>query len=126
MIKKRGKILKAGDYIVIVLIFGLVTLLFYQYLFSKPYGRTVLITGKSFQGSFPLLQKRVVEVEGPLGITKVIIDNEEVWIEESPCREKICIKMGRIKRVGEQVVCIPNRVIVEVIGESSVIDGVTR
>jgi hypothetical protein len=34
--------------------------------------------------------------------------------------------MGRKKRVGEQIVCVPNRVIVEITGENETVDAITR
>jgi hypothetical protein len=118
--------LKAGDYVIIVLVIAVVTLLFYQYVFSSYQGTEVQITSQGFQRSFDLNEDRVVEVEGPLGITKVVINDGEVWVSDSPCREKICIKMGKKHRVGEEIVCVPNRVVVEVKGERTQVDGVTR
>jgi hypothetical protein len=122
--RKRG--FKIGDMAIIaVVIFGIVLFL-YQSVLSKPAGRQVDITAQTYRASFPLDEDRVVEVPGPLGITRVVISSGEVWVEQSPCREKICIKMGHKTRVGEQVVCIPNRVLVEVVGENPAVDGVAR
>jgi hypothetical protein len=120
------KRLKPGDYAVIALVIAVVTFLLYQYVFSSSQGTEVQVTSQTFQHSFSLKEDRVIEVEGPLGITSVIISDGGVRISDSPCREKICIKMGEKQRVGEQIVCVPNRVIVEVKGERSRVDGVTR
>ena len=120
------KRLKPGDYVVIVIVIAVVTFLLYQYVFSSSQGTEVQVTSQAFQRSFSFNEDRVVEVEGPLGITRVVIDAGEVWVSDSPCREKICIKMGEKQRVGEQIVCVPNRIIVEVKGEHSKVDWVTR
>jgi hypothetical protein len=126
MRKLKRNILKTGDYILILAVLCLIAFLFSRFYFSKSGARQVNITGNSFQGSFPGDENRVIDVEGPLGVTRVIIEDGEVWVEESPCREKICIKMGKIKRAGEQIVCVPNRVIVEIEGEREAVDGITR
>ena len=84
------------------------------------------ITGKEQQTYFSPNEDKTVHVQGPLGETIVHIENGKVWIEDSPCREKICIKMGRIERTGEQLICVPNRVVVELEGERGDVDGVSR
>ncbi|HUT65337.1 MAG TPA: NusG domain II-containing protein [Spirochaetota bacterium] len=123
---KTNKRFKIGDFVIIAAVVIFILFFFYRNVLSKPAGRRVEITAQAYENSFFLDEDRVVEVEGPLGITEVLISDGEAWVRSSPCREKICIKMGRIKRVSEQVVCIPNRVVVEVVGENGRVDGVTR
>jgi len=118
--------LKIGDYIVIGTVIVLTVFLFSRSFSSNESGYKLRIIGPDYEGYFDLEQDKMVEVEGPLGITKVFIRNGEAWIEDSPCREKICIKMGRLKRPGEQAVCIPNRVVIEVEGKNRFIDAVSR
>lgn len=120
------KILKTGDFLLILIVFGLTAFLFIRFFFLKPAGKQVKITGKSTQNYYPADENKIIDVEGLLGITKVVIEDGEIWIEDSPCREKLCIKMGRIKRTHEQLVCIPNRVVVELEGEGGAVDGVSR
>lgn len=123
---KTNKRFKIGDFVIIAAVVIFILFFFYRNVLSKPAGRRVEITAQAYENSFFLDEDRVVEVEGPLGITEVLISDGEAWVRSSPCREKICIKMGRVKRVSEQVVCIPNRVVVEVVGENGRVDGVTR
>jgi len=122
----KNKVLKAGDFFIIIVAVALIVILFTKFFFSRPAEQQVKITGRSSQEYYELNEDRVVEVEGPLGITKVIIEDGEVWVENSPCREKICMRMGRIKRTGDQLICIPNRVVVEIEGDIAYIDAVSR
>lgn len=122
----KGKPLKPGDYIVFVLAIAFVVFLFFRYYASGSSGTRVEIVGISFHGEFALDQRRSIEVEGPLGRTRIEVGKGEVWISESPCKEKLCVKMGRIKREGEQIVCLPNRVVVGIKGNGGNIDGITR
>ncbi|KPJ84637.1 MAG: hypothetical protein AMS17_16050 [Spirochaetes bacterium DG_61] len=124
--KCRNHPLKVGDVLIILVAVALVVFLFSRYFIGKASDELLLITGKYSQESYPLDRDAVIEVRGPLGITRVVIQGGEAWIEESPCREKICMKMGKVKRTGDQVVCIPNGVVVERAGGSGYVDGVSR
>jgi len=64
-----------------------------------------------------LSENRVVRVKGKLGITEVEIANGKARIRHSPCKNKICIKAGDIQYADRLIACIPNRIIVRVIGE---------
>ncbi len=122
----RKKSFKIGDYVILLIVAGLIVFLFSRFFFIKSVESRVEVTGRAIQKYYDIHEDRVINVEGPLGTTRVIIEDGEVWVEDSPCREKICIKMGRKKRVGEQIVCVPNRVIVEITGENETVDAITR
>ena len=64
-----------------------------------------------------LNENRVIEVNGSLGITEVEIINGKARIRHSPCKNKICIKAGDIQYADRLIACIPNRIVVRVIGE---------
>jgi hypothetical protein len=120
------KHLKFGDFIVIALVAGLILLLF-----SLTYGfgeseRQIEIMGNDIHEIIDVDTNRVVEVYGPVGRTVIIVEDGKAWVEDSDCREKICIKMGKLTRPGEQAVCLPNRVIVQMKGSRGGVDGVSR
>ena len=76
----------------------------------------------------PLERDFETTVEGPMGVTQIIIENGHARIGDSPCPHKYCIRMGPISRRGEVVVCVPNRVVLSIVGgnESDAVDGVTQ
>ena len=43
----------------------------------------------------------------------VIIQNGEVFMESSNCKNQICVKHKKISRSGESIICLPNKVIIE-------------
>jgi len=75
-------------------------------------------------GRFPLKGDEDVSVPGPLGITQIRIEGEKVWVVDSPCPHKLCVKMGKKIRAGAVIVCVPNRVIVRVEGRKE-FDSIT-
>ncbi len=48
----------------------------------------------------------------------VTIEKGKTRIQHSPCTNKICIKSGDIQYADRLIACIPNRVVVRVIGKS--------
>ena len=42
----------------------------------------------------------------------VVIQNGEVFMENSNCKNQICVKHKKISRSGESIICLPNKVII--------------
>jgi len=75
---------------------------------------------------FPLSENRNLSVQGPLGKTLIRVKDGKVWVAKAPCPQKICMKMGKISRSGEIIVCIPNRVFIKIEGNTEQnLDGIT-
>lgn len=66
----------------------------------------------------PLTGNRHASVEGPLGITEVEVKDGKARILRSPCKGKVCIKSGYIQYADRMAVCLPNKVVVRILGES--------
>ncbi len=85
------------------------------------YGNRIAASEVSIQSDegtflYPLDQPRRVGVRGPLGETFVRIEDGRARVDESPCRDKICIAAGALRMTGEWSACLPNRVFVRVEG----------
>lgn len=88
-------------------------------------GRSVMIeTLRGENRVVDLGRVGTVEVEGALGTTTIAIEDGGVRIVDSPCPHKICVKKGRVSRVGDFVACLPNGVVLTVVGVSDY-DGIT-
>lgn len=74
------------------------------------------------------LEARILEISGDRGTSRVEVDAAGgVRFLESPCPQQLCRTLGPISRAGEAVVCVPNRVLLELEGESSGdLDAVTQ
>ncbi|MGD9568493.1 MAG: NusG domain II-containing protein [Sedimentibacter sp.] len=44
----------------------------------------------------------------------VHIENGKVWIHEATCPDKICLNQGKISQDGEIIVCLPNKLMVQI------------
>jgi len=91
-------------------------------------GTTVRITGDGgFERLVPLGSDINVEVAGPLGTTVVEVAAGEAGVFSSPCPHELCVKMGAVRTPGRAVVCVPNRVVVTIVGDGPTpTDAVTR
>lgn len=57
------------------------------------------------------------------GTNTVVIENGIVYMTEADCPDKICVNTGKISKIGETIVCLPHRVVVEIQGEVSQSDS---
>lgn len=54
-----------------------------------------------------------------------VVKDGEIYMESATCPDKLCIHQGRISDSSKKIVCLPNKVIIEALKESSV-DTVVR
>lgn len=112
----RNKLLP-GD--ALVLAFGLVLVgwLFVQLWQGGAAGKVRIRAGDAVFATLSLNQERVVEVRGPLGVSRIVIHDHRARFESSPCRNQYCVHQGWLARAGQVAVCLPNRVSLELVGE---------
>ena len=49
----------------------------------------------------------------------LVIDNGEAYMKYADCPDGTCVKTGRISRVGESIICLPNKLALTVRGTQS-------
>lgn len=71
---------------------------------------------------------KTYKVETEYGYNILKFGDEEVQIIDASCLDKLCIKQGTINKIGQLLVCLPNRLVVEIKstdGASGEVDGST-
>lgn len=77
----------------------------------------ILVDGE-VKYTLPLCEDITVEVDGVSnGHNTVIIKNGKVRIENASCPDRLCVKMGEISYNNQSIICLPNRVVVNVKSE---------
>lgn len=111
MLKKyKNDIIVISVIIIIALIIFIVTNSF------KAEGHTVMVTiDDKVYDEYDLSSDITISLD--IGNTLVIKDNE-AYVIDSTCEDKICISHGRISSVGETIICLPHKLIIEVKGDS--------
>lgn len=64
----------------------------------------------------PLGQADLADIDGPLGVTRVRISDGSVSVVAASCPERLCMAMGPVQRAGHAIACLPNRVLIRVVG----------
>jgi hypothetical protein len=80
-----------------------------------------------FEATLPLDRDGEIEIPGPLGTTVVEVEGGAVRAVSSPCRQQICVGLGAARKPGAVIVCVPNEVVIRVLGDSGdAHDALTR
>ena len=48
------------------------------------------------------------------GNNTIIIKDGIVYMSDATCKNQVCVKTGEISKKGESIICLPNKVIVEI------------
>lgn len=85
----------------------------------------VYIDGKEY-ARLPLDKDAEMEIEGYGGVNHLEIRAGKADITSADCPDKYCVNQKPAALTGESLVCLPNRVVVEIEGaEDADIDGVS-
>ena len=110
---KKNDVILIGVILVLALVsFGGI------YLYSAPNtgnGEAVVYLDGAEQGRYRLDQELSLEIPAGQGNYNVLeIKDGKADITEASCPDKICVNHRPVKNPGERLVCLPNRVVVEI------------
>lgn len=124
------KWLKKRDIILIIalLLVGIVTLIIWHFLYNET-GNKVTVEQRGEEiGTFPLNNDTEIPIEYKgEEVNFLVIEDGYCYMKEAECPDHLCIKQGKIDKVGQTIVCMPNRVVVTVVGgDTSGLDSVAK
>ena len=79
---------------------------------EKGRSATIVVDGKTKE-SVSLDQDFEKEINGVF----ICCENGEVYVKESVCPDKVCVRSGKISKSGESIICAPNRVAIKIDGK---------
>jgi hypothetical protein len=130
-----GSYIKAGDTIIIFIVIIVIGLLSYKFYFYPTSIRKVAVSidGKIVQtfSNEDLSVNDIYSIALKNGTAEIEINQGRVRIlpmSKELCPRGICSRIGWIKNPKAEIVCVPNRLIVQVLGERNTrgIDAVVR
>ena len=74
---------------------------------------TVFIDGQLY-AEYPLTEDRVVELISDGGFNRLVIEDGYAYVEEASCPDGICSSHRPISHNGESIICLPNKVVIEI------------
>ena len=113
------RLFKKNDLILIgILIIGFLAILGIILVTDKKGAQVVVSVDSLEVERFPIDEDIVYEINGyEGGKNTLIIKDGEAYVVDSSCPDHLCENMGKISKVGQSVICLPNRVTVEIVGD---------
>lgn len=107
--KRKNDIIFIAALSLLVLAFALALLLFGEE------GDTVIVRvdGEVF-GEYPLSEDREIEIATAYGRNILLIREGKARITDASCPDGICSSHRAVSRDGESIICLPNKVVVEI------------
>lgn len=122
--------MKKNDLILIlfILISALGGFLFYRSTAKLEAGQVVITIDGSEYKRLPLDKDQELTIPGFKGGTNhLVIRGGFAEVTEASCPDKVCVHQAAISKNGEIIVCLPNRVVVSVVGaEDANLDGIAN
>ena len=103
--------IKRSDIIIFAAVIAAAAAIFGIFRLNESNGTSVLITEKNqtvYKGS--IRTDKTVELSGNTGVIK---DGYAI-VSQADCKNQICVIHKKISKKGETIVCLPNKVIVEI------------
>lgn len=81
------------------------------FIFNQNEGNTLIITVNNEEyARLPLNKNTEIVLDG----NTVTIKDGFAFVRDADCPDKVCIHTGKINKIGQTVVCLPNSLILEV------------
>lgn len=94
---------------------------------KKPGSQIVVLVDGVEQARYSLFEEQEIEIETQEGNNRLYIHDETADMKEADCPDQLCVNQKGIRMVGETIVCLPHRVVIEVEGaEQSDLDSIAN
>lgn len=120
------KLKKDFLFVAVILLFGVIAAL--VLFFTKKQGAflDVRVDGETV-ARYPLDIDAEYDIGGVgSGKNHLVVKNGEAFIDSATCPDEICMKMGHIRYIGSSLICLPNKVVISIVGnDESGVDTVS-
>ena len=107
----------------ILLILGLLLAAGLMWFFLRPGepGAVVIVSQENGEVSrYSLSEDQTIELTGSMqGYNILVIEDGKAFISDANCGDHTCIHTGKISHEGEQIICLPHKLVIEVSGGGS-------
>ncbi len=121
------KIIKKADIVLFVILVAVGLALSAWSFAAGDSGQKAVVTvdGKLY-GTYSLAEDQTIEITQKNHLNKITIKNGAVQMSYSDCRNQVCVDDGSISRTNQSIVCLPNKVMVEITGKEADLDAVAN
>lgn len=118
---KKKDIILAGAVIAAALVMYILIRVFS----SESGNEAVIRLDGEIYGTYDLNEDQTIEVVTDAGRNVVRIEDGEAFMEEADCPDGYCKNQGKISHLNETIVCLPHKLVVEVVSEADTSDDVS-
>jgi len=121
--------MKKKDIIFLVVVFiGLAGIAAGFYLTHQDTGASEVTVDGAIYGTYPLDVDKEIPIQKDGKTTNLlVIKDGKADVTEADCPDKLCVHQKAISKTNETIVCLPNKVVVQVIGAGeSELDSIAR
>lgn len=118
------KTLKKLDIVIIILLFILSftpNIIFSKTIYNsnKLVYASIKVDGKLYD-TIPLSTnkgEKKFNIKNSAGNNSILIRNNTIKVISADCKDDLCVKQGEISKVGESIICLPHKLIIEIKGD---------
>lgn len=115
--------LKKLDYFVIIILVLFTIISFFSTLliFNKKYDEKyveIQVDGKIYKKVNLDNHQEIINIKTKYGFNSIEISKGKVHMLDADCRDKLCVKDGYKSNVGEMIVCLPHKVVIQIKGQN--------
>ena len=115
--------MKKGDFILVVFLLSIFIFMFIyinnSYFQSYDKYVSVQINGKEVKQITFSNEKKFYPIRSEFGLNILEVDKEGVRVIEASCPDKLDVKFGKIEKVGQSIICMPNRLVIQIKSKNS-------
>jgi hypothetical protein len=118
--------MKKNDWIILLLILIIsgITFLVFGIFYRQPAAMVKVTVDGEVYGMYSLKKEQRITINKT---NSFVIKDNEVDMIEGNCPDKICVEHRNISKNTESIVCLPNRIIIEIVGgEAFELDAITK
>ena len=113
------KMIKKNDVLLFVIILAVAALLFVlSAALQKPGSEVRVVSGRELFGAYALEEDLILEIQEAGSLNVIAIAGGKVEMKEANCPKGDCLWQQPISRVGQTIVCLPNKILVTIDGEA--------
>ena len=110
MIKKNDFILFAAALLIGIVVFA------FNSAAHQQGAQVKVISGHDVYGVYDIDEDREIAIETDGNINVIVISNGAAAMKEADCPGGDCMRQRAVSRSGQQIVCLPNRILVSIEG----------
>ena len=87
--------------------------------------KVVIRAGGKIVAELPLDQQQTIDISGPIGISRIEVDQGRARVASDPGPHQYCVRQGWLDRVGAVAICAPNEVSLTLAGRNTIYDSLS-